>query len=831
MATVNLTVNTTTDQFDGSGSNGLSLREAIARANANPNDDYIITLSAGSIYRLTLDATNGDESGSDLDILNGANVTITTNGTQPATIDAGSLFNPDRNLFNPDRVFFVSPDSTLNIDNAIITRGSAGNGGGIYNERGSVTLTNVTLSENVASSSGGGIYNVQGNLVIVNSTLENNSSDSSFSSSGGGIYTSSGNVLIVNSAIVNNSALGSSFSDGGGILNDNSRSTLINTTVSGNRVDNVGGGISNIYGVLTLSNTTITNNTADADSNGSGGGGGIYNNSGTVDLSNTIIAENFDSPNNVGSNSTSPDAFGSFLGDNNNLIGDTDGASGFGGTDLVNVDPLLASLSNNGGPTRTHALLNGSRAIDLGNTSLLYEDIADLDGDNNRIERIPFDQRGIGFNRVVGSRVDIGAYEFQFTTSSTLVFVTVSPSSVIESDSANLVYTFSRSGDISRPLNNVNIGVGGSAIFNNDYTQSGANSFNTTAGTISFRANQGTKTLTIDPTGDTTVELNETVAISVTSGTGYTVSSPSTATGMISDDGRANVSVTVSPSSVTEDGSVNLVYTFTRNGNISSALTNVRFNVGGTGRFSSDYYQSGASSFSGSSGIINFLENQSSKTVTIDPIGDMTGELNETVALTLVDGTGYISTSPTSAIGTITNDDTTVGVALSPTSVREDGSSNLVYTFTRTGNISSPLNNVRFNISGTATFNNDYIQSGAASFSNSSGSINFGANQSTKTLTINPTADSIVEPNETIRLALVSGTTYTIPGATSITGLITNDDTSPNSLIAITKDLTESIPNLSASLGVSTDLISSNVTKDLSADLIALGNPEVGAIF
>ncbi|ELR96933.1 choice-of-anchor Q domain-containing protein [Gloeocapsa sp. PCC 73106] len=841
MATVNLTVNTTTDQFDGSGSNGLSLREAIASANASPNDDYIITLSAGSIYRLTLDATNGDESGSDLDIFNGANVSIRTDGSLPATIDAGGLL--DR-----DRVFYVSPNSTLNIDNAIITRGSeGGDGGGIYIDVASVTLTNVILSENFASDDGGAIYNNSGNLEIINSSLRNNSAQDV----GGAIDNRSGNAVIINSSLENNSASnvgGAIYSSGnlritssaivnnfanrlgGGIYQDFSSSNIINTTISGNRANSSGGGIYHANGILNLNNVTVADNIADVDNQGEGAGGGIYKNSGTVDLTNTIVAQNFDTPNNSGPNSTSPDVFGNFFGNRNNLIGNTEGSSGFDGTDLVNLNPLLGALSNNGGSTRTHALLNGSRAIDAGNTNIVAEDTADLDGDNNRIERIPFDQRGIGFERVVGSIVDIGAYEVQSTTSP-LVFVTVSPSSVTEDGSANLVYTFTRTGNIGAPLNNVNIRVGGSATFNNDYTQNGANSFNTTAGTISFGANQATKTLTIDPTRDTTVEPNETVAITVSSGTGYTVSSPSTATGTISDDDLANVSVTVSPSSVTENGSTNLVYTFRRTGVISNPLNNVRYNVGGTGTFNNDYNQSGAASFSGSTGSINFAANQATKTVTIDPIGDTTVESNETVVLTLVNGTGYVSTSPTSAIGTISNDDASVSVTLSPTSVREDGTANLVYTFRRTGNISSPLNNVRFNVSATATLNNDYIQSGAASFNSSIGSINFGANQSSKTVTINPTADTRVEPNETIRLALVNGTGYTISGSTSATGTIINDDASNNSLMSIIEDLTESIPNLSPSLGFSADLTSRSVTTDLSADLIALGNPEVGAIF
>jgi hypothetical protein len=63
--------------------------------------------------------------------------------------------------------------------------------------------------------------------------------------------------------------------------------------------------------------------------------------------------------------------------------------------DTLNVDPQLAPLADNGGPTLTHALMQGSPAIDNGNNE------AGLD----------FDQRGVGHPRVNGAQADIGAFE------------------------------------------------------------------------------------------------------------------------------------------------------------------------------------------------------------------------------------------------------------------------------------------------------------------------------------------------------------------------------------------------------------------------------------
>jgi hypothetical protein len=89
--------------------------------------------------------------------------------------------------------------------------------------------------------------------------------------------------------------------------------------------------------------------------------------------------------------------------------------------------------------------------------------------------------------------------------------------------------------------------------------------------------------VTIDPTTDATVEPDETAILTVTSGTGYSVGTPGAATGTITND-DTDVSVAVSPSTVLEDGATNLVYTFTRNGNTTGALT-VNFSVAGTATF------------------------------------------------------------------------------------------------------------------------------------------------------------------------------------------------------------------------------------------------------
>src|SRR5204863_2783561 len=154
------------------------------------------------------------------------------------------------------------------------------------------------------------------------------------------------------------------------------------------------------------------------------------------------------------------------------------------------------------------------------------------------------------------------------------VSVTVSQTSVADHRATHPIYTFTRNGVTTSSLT-VNFSVGGTATFGaspDDYTETGATSFTTTTGSVTFAPGNSIATVTVNPETDTTIEPDETVILSLTAAAGYNVSSPSSATGTIAND-DADVSVAVAPAAVTEDGATNLVYTFTRNGFTGGALT------------------------------------------------------------------------------------------------------------------------------------------------------------------------------------------------------------------------------------------------------------------
>ncbi|MBC1198386.1 endo-1,3-1,4-beta-glycanase ExsH, partial [Microcystis aeruginosa BLCCF158] len=64
--------------------------------------------------------------------------------------------------------------------------------------------------------------------------------------------------------------------------------------------------------------------------------------------------------------------------------------------------------------------------------------------------------------------------------------------------------------------------------------------------------------------------------------------------------------------------------------------------------------------------------------------------------------------------------------------------------------------------------------------------VTFAANSATATVTVDPTADTTVEPDETVILTLASGTGYTVGTTTAVTGTINNDDFSQLSINNIT---------------------------------------------
>jgi hypothetical protein len=180
---------------------------------------------------------------------------------------------------------------------------------------------------------------------------------------------------------------------------------------------------------------------------------------------------------------------------------------------------------------------------------------------------------------------------------------------------------------------------------------------------------------------------------------------------------------------------------------------------------------------------VTFAAGSSTALVTVDPAVDSTQEVDETVALTLVSGDDYTIGTTESVIGTITNDDInpTITLAVSPSSVAEDSSGGLVFTFSRSGSTAKALS-VKYGLGGTATRGKDYT--GIASKA-STNPVTFAAGSSTARLTVEPTNDTAVEPDETVAMTLLPAQGYSIGTAGAVIGTIGNDDVSASSSVQL----------------------------------------------
>jgi hypothetical protein len=281
-------------------------------------------------------------------------------------------------------------------------------GGGIYNDGydglATATVINSAINDNGAGSYGGGIYNA-GWDGTASLTLEYSSVTGNAAGSGGGVYNAgyggTASLTVSNTTIADNQA--DDFGGGlcNGISGGNALMKLVNSTISQNS-GNFGGGVFSgqdyvvpIVGPgnasLEILNCTLSDNSAETIYlNGAG--------TGTMEIGSTII--------NASASGSTISSDGSFNSLGYNLSSDDASGALTATTDLINTDPRLGPLQDNGGPTLTQALHSGSPAINQGKN---FSDAR-------------YDQRGPGFVRVFkfpsisnahGDGTDIGAFEVQ----------------------------------------------------------------------------------------------------------------------------------------------------------------------------------------------------------------------------------------------------------------------------------------------------------------------------------------------------------------------------------------------------------------------------------
>jgi len=284
---------------------------------------------------------------------------------------------------NNTRVFHVNAGITFNLNDLTIANGLAGadnhGGGGLWVDGTNLSVTTVNLSRVTFSNNrtdtaipegGGGLRSYQGTLALTDVTFADNQAQT-----GGGMSTTYGTAALTNVTFSGNKALESDPAGlgCGGLFSGMGHLTVTNATFSNNAGVN-GGAFCQIMGGTTFTNVTFKGN-GDAQTQS---GGAMYN-SGALTVYDSILWGN-----------TAAD--GTQISNSPATVSDSVIQGGYaGGTNIITDDPLLGTIGDYGGLTKTIPLLPGSPAIDAGDAGSCPAT----------------DQRGVAR----GTGCDIGAFE------------------------------------------------------------------------------------------------------------------------------------------------------------------------------------------------------------------------------------------------------------------------------------------------------------------------------------------------------------------------------------------------------------------------------------
>ncbi|WP_381802294.1 hypothetical protein [Streptomyces niveus] len=223
-----------------------ALKAAITTANTSGGT---ITLAPHCVYTLT-QADNPDDG---LPEITG-NVRI-----------HGDHTTIQRNSAESFRIFHVRQGGTLSLHSVTVRFGEttlvSSNGGGIFNDRGTLHLTDATVRSNRAGT-GGGVWNQLGTLTLKNTAVRENRA-----AFGGGVATNGTMTMEGGTLSENTSAFW-----GGGLANAG-KTTLNHVSVKDNDSGELGGGIltlaiNNTTGPLRLDSTQVKGNIAGTDGGG-----------------------------------------------------------------------------------------------------------------------------------------------------------------------------------------------------------------------------------------------------------------------------------------------------------------------------------------------------------------------------------------------------------------------------------------------------------------------------------------------------------------------------------------------------------------------------------
>ena len=301
--------------------------------------------------------------------------------------------------------------------------------------------------------------------------------------------------------------------------------------------------------------------------------------------------------------------------------------------------------------------------------------------------------------------------------------------------------------------------------------------------------------------------------ISASSPTGTAVSTNGVG-GSVTVSAPALTTVTISATdpNASEAGPDSGIFTVTRSGSTSGALT-VNYTVSGTASAGSDY--------TALAGSVTLASGSASATITVTPVDDTAVEGNETVTVTLSSNAAYSVGSPSSATITIADNDgsaPTVSISAPDPNASEAGSDAGTFTVTRSGSTSGALT-VNYTVSGTASAGSDYTAL--------AGSVTLASGAASATITVTPIDDTAVEGNETVIVTLSSNAAYSVGSPSSATITIADNDT--NTSLPLPAPGTRATPS-SEAIFIMSVIENANFRTNLGINNLSQSRANVGII-
>ena len=316
-------------------------------------------------------------------------------------------------------------------------------------------------------------------------------------------------------------------------------------------------------------------------------------------------------------------------------------------------------------------------------------------------------------------------------------------------DSGSITFTVTLATPVPETVTVNYTTVDGTATAGSDYT--------TTAGTLTFVANDQSETITVPLTADTLFEGDETFTVQLTGASSTATIADGIATGTILNDDTPS-GMFITDASVNESAGT-MQFTVQLANPVPSTVTVDYTTSNGTATAGSDY--------TATSGTLTFLANDQSETITVPITDDTIFEADETFTVTLSNATNTTTISDGTAVGTILNDDTAVAMTIADNSALENaGTITFNVTLAQPVNTTVTVNYATSN--GTATAGSDYTAA--------AGTLTFVPNDQSETITVTLLNDLVFEGDETFTVTLSGASIAAVVADGTATGTIVEDD-------------------------------------------------------